>query len=280
MGQTSIRKINVLLVENNPLQIEIIRNQLSDQFEIDSIDALSKIRLALSEKKTHIILLDLEWPKSQGLQTYLECRSQAPETPIVILVASSEDLVISEAIRKGAQDFLVKGQLDEEVILKVLRHSVERHEFQQDALDILFSDEMTKLNNRRAFQILAEGQIRLAIRNQNSCILMYLSIKDENNELLKEMSHILRNAFRGSDILARMGVNEFAVLALDANEEDKIIIPGRLEKRIKEYNQKQNGSPFLSISYGLAVFDYKSPTSVEMLIKEAEEDLHKNVRTM
>lgn len=74
--ETPSKKMHLLLVEDSPFQVASIRNQLSEQFEVECIDCLAKLHPILFDKKMDIILLDLHLPDSQGLQTYLDCRTQ------------------------------------------------------------------------------------------------------------------------------------------------------------------------------------------------------------
>lgn len=283
--ETPSKKIHLLLVEDSPFQVASIRNQLSEQFEIECIDCLAKIRPILFDKEIDIILLDLHLPDSQGLQTYLDCRTQAPHTPIVILTVTSDDALAFEAIKRGAQDFLVKKEVDEKVILRAIRYSLMRHTSQKEILNLSLLDELTKLNNRRGFQALAEDHIRLAIRNHKNCILVYLDIdafKQINDQfghsvgdaVLQSMGDILRASFRDSDIIARIGGDEFVAFFLDAKEEDKTAVSGRLEEHISAYNHRNANFHTLAVSYGMSIFNYHNPKSLEALIQEADANMY------
>lgn len=287
--EISSKKMHLLLVEDSPFQVASIRNQLSEQFEVECIDCLAKLRPILFDKKIDIILLDLHLPDSQGLQTYLDCRTQAPNIPIIILTVTSDDALAFEAIKRGAQDFLVKKEVDEKVILRAIRYSMMRHESQKEILNLSLLDELTKLNNRRGFQALVEANIRLAIRNHKNCILVYLDIdefKQINDQfghsvgdaVLQSMGNILRASSRDSDIIARLGGDEFVVFFLDAKEEDKTAVSIRLEKHISEYNHQGANFSTLAVSYGMSIFDYQNPKSVETLIQEADENMYNQKR--
>lgn len=127
MGPTA--SLKVLLVEDNPGDVRLIRELLAEErgaFELESADRLSKglDRLAASEVK--VVLLDLGLPDSQGLETFLELHRRAPDAPTIVLTGlDDQDLALS-AVREGAQDYLVKGQVDGAILARAIRYAVER----------------------------------------------------------------------------------------------------------------------------------------------------------
>lgn len=121
--------IRVLLVEDNPGDARLIRESLGagpSRFEIRSCDRLADLRPALAVGPVDIILLDLGLPDSEGLETFHGAQNLAPGLPIVVLSGLSDQDVAITAVREGAQDYLVKGQLEDDPLPRIVRHTIER----------------------------------------------------------------------------------------------------------------------------------------------------------
>ncbi len=155
--------------------------------------------------------------------------------------------------------------------------------------ELSLSDELTGLRNRRAFYIFVEQQIRTIghiIRGGSGGMLLFFIDIDnfkwindtfgheEGDRVLVDLATILKSCFRKSDVIARIGGDEFAVLALGAMKESKDIIIRRLRERIKEFNEKV-GRPYkLSISIGVSYYDPYNPCSVEELMRSADKSMY------
>ncbi|MBF0283166.1 MAG: response regulator [Magnetococcales bacterium] len=123
--------IPVLLVEDEPASASLIQEQLSQQvggmFAMDHVDRLESALEQLRRREYHAILLDLNLPDSVGLETLDRCRAQVTELPIVILTGHADQHVAIEAVRRGAQDYLIKGSVEPgDLISRVLRFAIER----------------------------------------------------------------------------------------------------------------------------------------------------------
>nr|WP_319374780.1 PAS domain S-box protein [uncultured Methanobacterium sp.] len=122
--------INVLLVEDNPGDAVIINEMFREipqiQFNIFHAQRLSEGAEALGENDFHIILLDLQLPDSQGPQTFNQIHNLAPEIPIIILTGLEDEDFAIEIVGEGAQDYLVKGQVDSKLLARCINYSIER----------------------------------------------------------------------------------------------------------------------------------------------------------
>jgi PAS domain S-box-containing protein len=117
------------LIEDNPGDARLIQEMLKDENFVGTLehsDSLSKGLECLANKDVEAVLLDLGLPDSQGLATFERIYSVANQVPIVILTGFEDDATGLEAVRRGAQDYLVKGKLDGALLLKTLTYAVER----------------------------------------------------------------------------------------------------------------------------------------------------------
>ena len=135
MNYTPIR---ILLVEDNPGDARLIREMLAEvrgvAFDVQRGDRLSTSLERLAEGGIDLVLLDLSLPDSQGLDTFARVYAQAPDVPIVLLTGLDDADLAVRAVREGAQDYLVKGQLDSGLLARSIRYAIERHRAQVERL--------------------------------------------------------------------------------------------------------------------------------------------------
>src|SRR5438093_11306396 len=107
--------IKLLLVEDNPDDALLLKEALGElrhtRFEIAHAERLGQAVDQLSQAAFDAILLDLRLPDSSGLNTLIAMREQAPEVPIIVLSGLADEELAIEAVRQGAQDYLVKGEV-------------------------------------------------------------------------------------------------------------------------------------------------------------------------
>ena len=120
----------VLLIEDNRAQARLIREQLSDvktdSFEMDLADRLSEGLSQLENGDFAGVLLDLSLPDSQGLETLNAVRAKAPDVAVVVLTGLNDEALGAEAVKRGAQDYLVKDAADGELIARSLSYAIGR----------------------------------------------------------------------------------------------------------------------------------------------------------
>ena len=122
--------MRVLLVEDNPGDARLLRESLSEAgegaFELTHAGRLSEGLEHLSSSEFDVVLLDLSLPDSQGLKTVAAAQASAPRVAIVVLTGLADDVLATAALREGAQDYLVKGQTDPELLVRSIRYAVQR----------------------------------------------------------------------------------------------------------------------------------------------------------
>jgi PAS domain S-box-containing protein len=122
--------IRVLLVEDNPgdarLILELLREASAYEFDMERVDGLEAALERLSRAGVDVVLLDLGLPDSQGLETFKRARRGAPDEPIVVISGLNDEEIALEAVRSGAQDYLVKGRIEGDLLARVIRYAIER----------------------------------------------------------------------------------------------------------------------------------------------------------
>ncbi len=127
--------LHILLVEDNPGDADLIQEILTDsvsmKFVFTQADRLEEAFQVLENTQVDLILLDLGLPESTGLETVKKMYAMAESVPIVILTGHDDRQLAIEAVKAGAQDYLVKGKIALDVFERVIRYSLERHRYRQ-----------------------------------------------------------------------------------------------------------------------------------------------------
>jgi DNA-binding response OmpR family regulator len=127
--------MRVLLIEDNKDDVLLIREMLAEvrggslftgTFELECADRLSTGLERLAEGGLDVVLLDLSLPDSRGLDTFVRVHTQAPGVPIVVLTGLEDETQATQTMRAGAQDYLVKGQVDSNLLGRSIRYAIER----------------------------------------------------------------------------------------------------------------------------------------------------------
>jgi signal transduction histidine kinase len=125
--------MRVLLVEDNEDDALLIRETLSETtIEIECAERLSKALEQLAKARFDAVLLDLSLPDAHGLETLGRMRRDGPSVPIVVLSGLNSEEIAVKAVEAGAQDYLVKGQIDGALLTRALRYAIQRHRAEEN----------------------------------------------------------------------------------------------------------------------------------------------------
>ncbi|MGH7206263.1 MAG: response regulator [Nitrospiraceae bacterium] len=122
--------MRILLIEDNEDDVHLIREALAERneagFDLEWADRLGKGLASLATGKIDMVLLDLSLPDSHGLGTLDKLHRQAQDLPVVVLTGLNDEAVSLQAMRMGAQDYLVKDRLDGDMLVRAIRYAFER----------------------------------------------------------------------------------------------------------------------------------------------------------
>src|ERR1700733_11815276 len=125
----------LLLVEDNAGDARLIREMFNEQGATDTVvmrvGSMSEAEKCLVEDPIDIILLDLGLPDSQGLDAVRRAHAAAPRVPLVVLTSLDDESLAGNALQVGAQDYLIKGQIETKGLLRALRYAVERKSMEE-----------------------------------------------------------------------------------------------------------------------------------------------------
>jgi len=127
--------LDILIIDNDPRDIELIQGMLSKKnglaFQGTYVGHLEKGLEVLKDQEIDVILLDLHLPDSVGFAPLERIGRRSPDTPVVVLTQTDDDSVTIRALQHGAQDFLVKDKIDDEILTRVIRYAIKRKQAEQ-----------------------------------------------------------------------------------------------------------------------------------------------------
>ncbi|MEM9904446.1 MAG: ATP-binding protein [Cyanobacteria bacterium P01_D01_bin.44] len=146
------KSMQLLLIEDNPGDAFIIQDMLKQlhwlQIQCTHVERLGDAIQHLSSRPADAVLLDLSLPDSYGLDTLLSLQDQLPTLPIVILTGMNDEELAVHAVQEGAQDYLVKGQVSQDTLVKAVRYAIERKkielELKQRTLELEIANQTLK----------------------------------------------------------------------------------------------------------------------------------------
>ena len=243
----------------------------------------------LSRGGVDAVLLVMSLAVRRGFTTFTELRAQTPHIPFLFLSDSKDERHGLEAVRAGAQDFLVKTELDGPLLARALRLAIERNRLHSALLDMALIDDLTGLYNRRGFLTLATRDLRLARRSDEMLLVAFADMDDlkqvndsmghaVGDRALRDTAALLRTTFRDSDLVARIGGDEYAVLVRHARPESADTLGERLKRRVKDLNRRGVRPYQLSISLGFARHKASTLGSVAGLLDRADRAQYKDKR--
>lgn len=161
-----------------------------------------------------------------------------------------------------------------------------RREMEKELEAMALTDQLTDLYNRRGFFTLATRELKRAERSKSGLLLFFADLDglkdindrfghEEGDRALMAATKILTQTFRASDIISRIGGDEFAILVIDADEAlmEKLLL--RLYRLINNYNARKTTKSKLAISIGHAAYDPQKPSTLDELISSADQQMYR-----
>ncbi len=279
----------VLLIEDNPGDARLIREMLAQHeagpFRLKSVDRLSTGLETLTADPPALVLLDLSLPDSQGLDTFAKVYAHAPKIPIIVLTGNDDQALALSAVKTGAQDYLVKGKIDPELLLRAMQYSIERKRYQEELERQANYDGLTGLPNRN----LLHDRLKQAVygqRHVRSIAVVFIDLDhfkfvndslghNAGDKLLQYVAERLQSTVRDGDTVARLGGDEFVVILNDQGREDVIFrAMQRIVSRVSEPVRINDHELSVTCSAGISVYPQDGP-DVETLLKNADAAMYR-----
>jgi len=287
----SEKTIRILLVEDNAGDARLLREMLNEpascKYALTHHKSMEEAVTHLVANPVDIILLDLGLPDAQGLGAVRRARAAVPRVPLVVLTGLDDESLAAQALQEGAQDYLIKGQIEARGLLRALRYAVERKIMEEQMTHSAQHDFLTGLPNRVLLNDRVSQSIALAPRHMKKVAVLFLDldgfkhINDSlghpiGDKLLQSIAKRLVGCVRGSDTVSRQGGDEFVVLLSEmAQSEDAAITARRLLQAVAEAHSIDQHDLHVTASIGVSVYP-DDGLDAETLIKNADTAMYQS----
>ena len=278
------------MVEDNPGDARLVREMFIDinanEFVLTHVNTLHEALEQLRSQQFDVMLLDLSLPDAQGLEAVSQVLDLVPKQAIVILSGTNDSDLALEAVKFGAQDYLVKGQGDGNLLTRSLRYAIERKHTEERLTFLAQYDSLTGLPNRALFQDRMQAAMRHAERNNSIVVLMFLDLdhfKDINDtlghnagdKLLKDVAKRLQHCVRDEDTIARLGGDEFTIILQGISQrEDAAEIAAKIIDVLSAPFTLNDEEVFVTTSIGIASYP-TCGSNAETVIQNADTALYR-----
>jgi len=277
--------LRVLLIESEAEEVLFLQEVLREmeeggwlkewpRIEPDYVATWGEAERFLHTIQPHAVLLNPNLGDKQGAETFRLIQAAAPDVPVLLLVHSEDEALAAKLIREGAQDFLLKGQVDCAPLAHALRNAVLRHRLLSAARAGSRTDPLTGLTNRAGFLAAAARDRKLAERLDRRWMILVaqprnldetaLAFGPQRRDLdLVEAAEHLRGIATPADLVARIGDRHFALGVFDTEIETVEEAWARIRNRAAERR----------IDVGASVWDRNRPLSLDCMIEQAIADM-------
>jgi diguanylate cyclase (GGDEF)-like protein len=287
----------LILIEDNPgdavLVREMLRSSWPGDFAFHHFDRISAAREDLLMSGATCILLDLSLPDAHGLEAVERVQSFAPEVPIVVLSGLDDEELALRAVQGGAQDYLIKGRVDDQVVSRSVRYAIERKRAEVALAHQALHDALTGLPNRALFIDRLKLALARSERRRAAVAVLFLDLDrfklindslghEAGDRVLVDVGTRLEEALRPGDTVARFGGDEFTALCEDVPSERAVLM---IAERMTEAvgmpfalgnGDGDGGETFLTASIGIAMAEGPAADGVaESLVRDADAAMYR-----
>lgn len=221
--------INILLIEDNDGDAFLIQEMLekvtSEAFSIFHAPTLETGEPEYKMRNFNVLLLDLSLPGLSGMEAVEKVRGDLPSIPIIVMTGMDDEKKALDVIKRGAQDYIVKGQYANNILPRAIRYAIERKQFENRVIELMHFDRITGLINREVFLDRLENTIAYVDRNNIPFAIAMLSLRrfkevtatlghETGNALLKAVAMRLKESLLKEEALARLEGDEFIFLVV------------------------------------------------------------------
>ncbi len=281
--------MRLLLIEDNPVFARLMEVTLSSRqsssFELATVGSLAAAKRHLGENQVDVVLCDLGLPDSWGLGTLSSLLPHTRHAAVVVMTNLDDEQIGTQAIKQGAQDYLIKDEITPALLVRSLRYAIERRNHHQDLERQATHDALTGLPNRHFLEGHFDRVLGYARESGASLALVYLDLNRFKNindslghrvgdQLLIQVAGRLRNTIRGRDLVVRMGGDEFAFLLSDADETSTIRVLDRIQAAFQVDYPHEGSRLNVGCSIGVAFYPRDGQNFTE-LFQQADQAMYR-----
>jgi diguanylate cyclase (GGDEF)-like protein len=283
--------LRVLVIEDNPgdavLVREMLREAAPEGYALHHARRMREGIAHLLEAGADCVLLDLSLPDAEGLDALGQLRTVAVDLPIIVLSGRSDETTAVRAVQEGAQDYLIKGQVDPRLLARSISYAIERKRAEVQLAHQALHDALTGLPNRALFlDRLGQALSRMDRRDAHVAVLFldldrFKVVNDSlghgaGDRLLIDVAARLQQVLRGGDTAARFGGDEFVILCEEVDgEREAITIAERIASALDAPFGVGEEEVFVRTSVGIALSSGSSQSRPEAVIRDADAAMYR-----
>lgn len=280
--------MDLLLIDDDEVdRTAVIRALRQSKLAFNVIEAncaFDGLNLAL-ERHFDGILLDYMLPDANGLEVLIKLNAMTQDQTVVVMLSRYEDEKLAQrCIELGAQDFLLKDEVNSRILTRAIRYAKQRASMalalrnsHQKLKELAEHDSLTKLVNRYGFELCLNRAIARAKRSNNYLAVILLDLDDfkaindtlghqTGDILLVKVASRLSEVLRDGDVIARLGGDEFVVLVTDDDYKYfPMIVANRLLKAFEEVFCLGDNDVLIGASIGVAFYNEAASDSSELM---------------
>ena len=284
------KTVKILFIDREHGEYLLIADILSHirhtQYELVWCNQLEAALPHILSNEFDVALLDFYWGDNSARDLLNSAKVQANKTPIVIMTDEMEIEVDRDVIRAGASDYLIKGQIDYQLLERTLRYAIERKQTELHLARLAHYDQLTDIPNRILFRDRLEHVIHLASRDKTSFALMFIDLNgfkqindnfghDAGDAIIRICAERLSACLRRSDSVARMGGDEFTLLLSHVDSHTDVAhIAEKIISVISEPTDINGYELVVGCSIGIAIYP-QAGRDAESLLKNADMAMYK-----
>lgn len=250
--------LRLLMVEDDLRSADVLRELLESsaedpQFVVQHVTTAASAFDVVERGDVDVVILDLGLPDAKDLEALSRLQQRVHEIPIIVLTGRGDETLATSALHIGAEDYLLKGAISHDSLIRSIRYAVERHHNIRDLARmkkelesanqhlerLTLIDPLTELLNRRGLQQALSREIQHLIRGATAAAVLLIDLDDFKNinealghavgdVVLKEIGRRLRDSVRVVDYIGRVGGDEFMVILPDIDVAEVVRIAERI----------------------------------------------------
>ncbi len=283
------RQIKVLVVDDSKVFCMRVANLLTVyQYQVyQASDGIQALKILNENPDIKMVVTDYNMPNMDGFQLIKEIRGKFSKEDISIIGMSGDNLLAAKFIKLSANDFLSKNFFTEEFYCRITQN-IEAIEHIKEIRDASNRDYLTNIHNRRYFYDVGQKLFENSKRKNLTITVAMIDIDyfkkvndqyghDAGDLVLKNVAQVMQSRFRASDIVSRLGGEEFCILACNMETECTIEIFEQLRKTIEE-SKIISGKNIIKATISIGICN-KSLDTLDEMIKYADQMLYKAKET-
>ncbi|HMI54086.1 MAG TPA: diguanylate cyclase [Candidatus Saccharimonadales bacterium] len=284
------KKLRVLVAEEPPndstesLQSVLPRIEIEPSPEVTVVTSASTLLPAIQRVAPEIVFIDLKLVQPDAGEVVRRLHRASPGVPIIVLADQASKDSATQCVAEGAMDYILRESMDVANVNRVFRSALERNTLA--GLTDLLRDPTTGFHNRDAFLALGARSMDCGRRHAGSLVLLCALLKNFEemraefgpaaaDEAIHDLGEVLARSFRGTDLLARIGEAQFAVLAEDALEPSVAILRQRVDARLTACNRARGAGAALELGVSVSYWSASDSTSFLKFLDSVETGLRR-----